>query len=277
MPWPPKTRLRSSACSSCWPSAPAPPPRSDSGSRQDRGRPPGRLRPRLCPDYGGRDAPLMPSDAAGTALPNPLAQAGRALEALVIVLVGVVGVLYLLKRAGVTGGRSGSARLGGRGESAVSAAKPRRRARHVRRRLAVLADRRAVADPARRGRRDPAPALGQRRDPAAPRRDPAGRLPARPVGRRRRRRTRRKTPKAEKAAFDEYLRCAGVGAGPSPARAVEERIGATADRLQSLLARSRARTSEETPDETLPRLRPCSLLGLSGARRRRARAERAAA
>ena len=48
----------------------------------------------------------MPSDAAGTALPSPLAQAGRALEALVIVLAGVVGVVWLLKRAGLAGDRS---------------------------------------------------------------------------------------------------------------------------------------------------------------------------
>ena len=58
---------------------------------------------------------------------------------------------------------------------------------------------------------------------------------------------RRRRTKAEKAAFDEYLRFAGLGARPSPSRAVEERLGATADRLQSLLARSRARTSEESP------------------------------
>jgi flagellar biogenesis protein FliO len=47
------------------------------------------------PDYGGRDsAPLTVGDAA----PNPAAQAGRALEALVVVLAGVVGVVYVLKR-----------------------------------------------------------------------------------------------------------------------------------------------------------------------------------
>lgn len=47
------------------------------------------------PDYGGRDSsPLAAADAA----PNPAAQAGRALEALVVVLAGVVGVVYALKR-----------------------------------------------------------------------------------------------------------------------------------------------------------------------------------
>lgn len=57
------------------------------------------------PDYGGRaSAPL----AAGDAAPNPAAQAGRAVEALVIVLAGVVGVVYALKRFGlVQGGADG--------------------------------------------------------------------------------------------------------------------------------------------------------------------------
>ncbi|MDQ2799625.1 MAG: flagellar biosynthetic protein FliO [Armatimonadota bacterium] len=57
------------------------------------------------PDYGGRDsAPL----AAGDAAPNPAAQAGRAVEALVIVLAGVVGVVYALKHFGlVQGGADG--------------------------------------------------------------------------------------------------------------------------------------------------------------------------
>ncbi len=48
------------------------------------------------PDYGGRES--APLAAAGDAAPNPAAQAGRALEALVVVLAGVVGVVYLLKR-----------------------------------------------------------------------------------------------------------------------------------------------------------------------------------
>ena len=61
--------------------------------------------PAAIPDYGGRDsAPLTVSDAA----PNPLSQAGRALEALLIVLAGVVGVVYGLKRFGlVTPGTDG--------------------------------------------------------------------------------------------------------------------------------------------------------------------------
>ena len=47
-------------------------------------------------DYGGRDS--APMAAAGDAAPNPAAQAGRALEALVVVLAGVVGAVSVLKR-----------------------------------------------------------------------------------------------------------------------------------------------------------------------------------
>ena len=57
------------------------------------------------PDYGGRESGPV---AVGDAAPNPLAQMGRAAEALVIVLAGVVGVVYALKRFGlVTPGENG--------------------------------------------------------------------------------------------------------------------------------------------------------------------------
>lgn len=61
--------------------------------------------PTALPDYGGRDsAPIMVNEAA----PNPAAQAGRALLALLIVLAGVIGVVYGLKRFGlVTPGADG--------------------------------------------------------------------------------------------------------------------------------------------------------------------------
>lgn len=50
------------------------------------------------PDYGGREsAPL----GTGTDAPNPAAQAGRAVEALVLVLLGVGGVIYGMKRFGL--------------------------------------------------------------------------------------------------------------------------------------------------------------------------------
>ena len=57
------------------------------------------------PNYGGRDsAPL----ATGEAAPDPAAQAGRAVEALVLVLAGITGVVYALKRFGlVQGGADG--------------------------------------------------------------------------------------------------------------------------------------------------------------------------
>ncbi len=57
---------------------------------------------RTLPDYGGRDGITGTAYAAQSSPAlNPLAQAGRAFEALVIVLALVVGGLYLLKRSGV--------------------------------------------------------------------------------------------------------------------------------------------------------------------------------
>ncbi len=52
--------------------------------------------PASLPDYGGRDS--APLTTVGEAAPDPAAQAGRVLEALVVVLAGVGGVVYLLKR-----------------------------------------------------------------------------------------------------------------------------------------------------------------------------------
>ena len=50
------------------------------------------------PDYGGREStPVVVDEAA----PSPLAQMGRATDALVIVLAGIVGVVYALKRFGL--------------------------------------------------------------------------------------------------------------------------------------------------------------------------------
>ncbi|MDQ2686546.1 MAG: flagellar biosynthetic protein FliO, partial [Armatimonadota bacterium] len=55
------------------------------------------------PDYGGRDSALGSAIDNSNAVPSmsPLAQVGKALEALVIVLALVVGGLYGLKRLGV--------------------------------------------------------------------------------------------------------------------------------------------------------------------------------
>jgi len=52
--------------------------------------------PASTPDYGGRES--APLTTVGDAAPDPAAQAGRALEALVVVLAGVAGVVYLLRR-----------------------------------------------------------------------------------------------------------------------------------------------------------------------------------
>lgn len=61
--------------------------------------------PLTIPDYGGRDSSLP---SVGETAPNPAAQAGRAFEALVVVLAGVVGVVYVLKRFNlVAPGRNG--------------------------------------------------------------------------------------------------------------------------------------------------------------------------
>jgi len=57
---------------------------------------------RALPDYGGRDGITGTASAAQSSpVLNPLAQAWRAFEALVIVLALVVGGLYLLKRSGM--------------------------------------------------------------------------------------------------------------------------------------------------------------------------------
>lgn len=71
-------------------------------------------RPAL-PDYGGRSSSLGSTlDGGGAAAPlNPLAQAGRAFEALVIVLVVVVGGMLLLKRSGLLKGDGSLAAKGG--------------------------------------------------------------------------------------------------------------------------------------------------------------------
>ena len=64
------------------------------------------------PDYGGRDS-TMPT-AVGEAAPDPAASAGRAVEALVVVLAGVAGTVYALKRFGlVKPGADGRARIAG--------------------------------------------------------------------------------------------------------------------------------------------------------------------
>lgn len=89
------------------PSKPAPAkPSSSAKPSATPSKPAPKPPPAAIPDYGGRDnAPLA---AVSDSAPSPLAQAGRALEALVLVLAGVVGVIYALKRFGlVTPGADG--------------------------------------------------------------------------------------------------------------------------------------------------------------------------
>lgn len=66
--------------------------------------------PAAIPNYGARDsAPPAAGNTASNAVDGgPAAQAGRAVEALVLVLAGIVGVVYTLKRFGlVQGGTDG--------------------------------------------------------------------------------------------------------------------------------------------------------------------------
>jgi len=98
------------------PAPAAPPPAAPKPS-------PGASAPAM-PDYGGRDS--APLGGAGEGTPNPAAQAGHALEALVVVLAGVAAVVYALKRFGLVqpGVNGRPARIGlplaGRLSAAVS-------------------------------------------------------------------------------------------------------------------------------------------------------------
>ena len=80
------------------------------GTAKVSAAPPPTPAPAAIPNYGARDSA---PPAAGDAAPNsvdggPAAQAGRAVEALVLVLAGIVGVVYALRRFGlVQGGTDG--------------------------------------------------------------------------------------------------------------------------------------------------------------------------
>lgn len=84
--------------------------------------------PAAIPNYGARDsAPLQPGNAAPNSVEgSPAAQAGRAVEALVLVLAGVGGVVYALKRFGLVqggaDGRPARIMLSGLGRSRSAAA-----------------------------------------------------------------------------------------------------------------------------------------------------------
>ncbi|MBV9850311.1 MAG: flagellar biosynthetic protein FliO [Armatimonadetes bacterium] len=198
---------------------------------------PGGVSPAPLPDYGGRDAPAVPTDTAGAATPNPVAQAGRALEALVIVLAGIVGVLYLLKRLGVAGNGSAAPLLGMRG------------AKHPDSALSIAGSPFAlniVQSHALPGAGGATLHLLSVND------ETLLLIGATPHGvsllaqwDQDGRKSGAEEARAEKIAFDDYLQRAGIAPEPGPARAAEERIALTADRLQDLLARSRAQAPEE--------------------------------
>ena len=221
-------------------SVPTKPPSAPAAAKPAAPPPPAAKTP--VPDYGGRESPVMPTDAAGTAMPNPLGQAGRALEALVIVLVGVVGVLYLLKRASLGGATQAAPAwlkplLGPKtaGTSAVSpAVSP-----------ITLAVVQSQTLPGAGGATLHLLSVGDKTLLLVGATPHTVNLLAEWD-------SEALTPNAqeartEQAAFADYLTRAGVIHAPGPAHAAEGRIGASADRLQDLLARSRQHSSEETP------------------------------
>jgi len=86
--------------------------------------------PAAIPNYGARDgAPPAAGDAAPNSVDGgPAAQAGRAVEALVLVLAGIVGVVYALRRFGLvqggTDGRPARIVLAGLGRARSATAGP---------------------------------------------------------------------------------------------------------------------------------------------------------
>ena len=188
--------------------------------------------PPALPDYGGRDGVVSTVDNSGAQTMNPLAQAGRAFEALVIVLALVVGGLYLLKRSGLIKG-DGTTPWTRAGRSAP----PR------------------ASVPAAASTTDLITVLGTQTLPNGSGAD----IHLIAVGSR----TfllgatpqqvtllteldllsdtdAAETPQSQ-AAFDAYLSKAGIAPEPKTTsrRVAEDALSATADRLQSLLARSR--------------------------------------
>jgi flagellar biogenesis protein FliO len=207
-----------------------------------QGKSAGPVAPAATPDYGGRDSIVSTAVAtSGAQTMNPLVQAGRAFEALLIVLALVVGCLYLLKRSGL---------LQGGGDA--SAATPW--ARRLPQAMRQTASRHPFPPEIST---DLIKVLGSQ---TLPHGSGAG-LHLISVGGK----TlllgetvqavtllteldsvalpEQETPQ-ERAAFADYLAQAGISLEPAPqARAVEYALSATADRLQSLLSRSREETT----------------------------------
>lgn len=187
------------------------------------------------PDYGGRESALgnaLDNAGAAPAL-NPLAQAGRALEALVIVLALVVGGLYGLKRLGFIKA-DGRAAPGG-ATRWTSLLTPRTPAAPEASELIALLGSQTLPNAAGAGLHVVAVAgrtllLGATAQSVTliAELDPEEEAVA------------DTETGADKAAFAAYLRKAGVTPPPAEAgREAEETLAAATDRLQSLLARSR--------------------------------------
>ncbi|MDQ2800261.1 MAG: flagellar biosynthetic protein FliO [Armatimonadota bacterium] len=195
----------------------------------------------VIPDYGGRDsapANAVPAAAPGDNGPaSPIAQAWRAFESLAIVLALVVGVVFLLKRYNLVNSEgTGKARLrlppnlnklwtpaassvvDGQTELMVLSSQPLPGGGMLH--MISVADRTLLLG-----------ATAQNVSLIAEWETKAAREGA-------------ETP--SEAAFAEYLSRAGV-ADPTPpsGRAARTRMGAAGERLQSVLARSRAAASEE--------------------------------
>lgn len=185
------------------------------------------------PDYGGRDSALGSAIDTSSAVPamNPLAQVGKALEALVIVVALVVGGLYGLKRLGVI--KADGAIVPRAGWASLLSAKPTPQATAPD--LIALLGSQTLPN---------APGAGLHVVSVAGRTLLLGAtaqsvtlLAELDAGEESLADTE---TEAEGAAFAVYLQQAGVTPPPAEAgRATEQTLAGAADRLHSLLARSR--------------------------------------
>ena len=199
-------------------------------------RPPAKQEAPL-PDYGGRDSALGSAIDNSGAAPsmNPLAQVGKALEALVIVLALVVGGLYGLKRLGVIKA-DGQTVPGAPWKTLLSAKSATPAATSD---LIALLDSQLLPNAAGAGLHVVSVAgrtllLGATVQSVTL----LAELEAE------RETTADTAPEPDGAAFTAYLQKAGVTAPPAEAgRQAEQTLAAATDRLQSLLARSRKESS----------------------------------
>lgn len=211
----------------CRPGAAAPPAAAPVKEAVQRAAP--------LPDYGGRESALgsaVDNSGAAPAM-NPLAQVGRALEALVIVLALVVGGLYGLKRLGVIKADGQSAP----GARWSSRPRPRCPAQASPSDWIALLDSQTLPNAAGAGLHVVSVAgrtllLGATAQAVTllAELDSAQDAVAEP----------------DDGAFAAYLQKAGVAAPPAEAgRQAEQTLAGATDRLQSLLARSRKESSPQ--------------------------------